>query len=238
MKKMINNCLIEFNEVRYNFYSYMWDGKLRVLINDKDSLNPILKGIQPIILKEFLEAEFLVLWDCDNNEFKFQHLSFDKKNKKVTTKFEKKYKALNKDDAIMFKKDLVMLNGINENTIYNYKNSKNVELDKFDVVTLDGADENGLIGKVNFGDYESIMFNIDGETLEIDNIYSVMQEKFIPVIKDKNLNLNMRLFVTLENEIFSYLENVKQLQKQLYDTRLDNACKKLVKKNEYYDDYE
>ena len=110
MNKIFNdNCLIEFNEEKYSFYSCMWEGKLRVLVHDKNSLKPIIKGAEPTMILETLDDEFLIAWNCGENKFKFQHIYFDRKNQKVIVKFEKEYNTLNNEDQIRFKKNLFRL---------------------------------------------------------------------------------------------------------------------------------
>lgn len=233
MNKIFNdNRLIEFNEEKYSFYSCMWEGKVRVLVHDKNSFKPIIKGTEPTMILEALDDEFFIAWNCGKNKFKFQHIYFDRKNQKVIVKFEKEYNTLNNEDRIRFKKDLIILEGLDETTIYNYKNNKCVELDSFKILNIEMPNNDDLVGMMNIRNYESIVFCIDSENLNIDKFYSVMQQQFIPVIQDNSLTLKLRLFTTLNNEVYTYLEEIDAMQENLHSMRVVNACKKLVKKKD------
>lgn len=237
MNKIYNdNCLVKLNEERFYFHSFVLNGKLYAMVSDKVSFKPIVRGIEPLMILEVLDDEILVNWNLGENRFKFQHLCFDRDNGEVVTKYEKEYAVLSNednvlDDKIKFKSNLVIIEEENNITIYNYKNNKNLVLNKFEIVNCDALDSDYLIGKIDVRNGESVIFNIDSESLDVDRIYSVMQDRFIKVDDDRNLDLRLRMLVTLENEIYPDLERVEEFNEYMCDKKVYRACKKLIKSN-------
>lgn len=177
------------------------------------------------------EDEFLICLDFENGVTKFQHLYFDRKNKDVLVKYTREYIRLN-DNDIKFNGNLVILDEFDRAIIYNYDNGNSFVVNNYEIMNANNLDKESVIIKNDIRSGESIIFSVDSEILDVDRIYSVMQDRFIPVIKDGTKSLEERMSITLRNEIYHYLEYIEDFEKQFRNKKITRACKKLIKKHE------
>lgn len=177
------------------------------------------------------EDEFLICLDFENGVTKFQHLYFDRKNKDVLVKYTREYIRLN-DNDIKFNGNLVILDEFDRAIIYNYDNGNSFVVNNYEIMNANNLDKESVIIKSDIRSGESIIFSVDSEILDVDRIYSVMQDRFIPVIKDGTKSLEERMSITLRNEIYHYLEYIEDFEKQFRNKKITRACKKLIKKHE------
>lgn len=257
MNDIYNNCLITLDENKYSFRylenikgisgtelvllsSYMGNNDFEctycfsnfgAMISDNENGNNLFFVPNPDMILQVSDDEFLVSFRCSLEEFQFQHLYYNRDEFSMNVKYVKKYSSVDFGN-IRLKNNLVIIEEDDNVTIYNYKTSKNLELGDIKIIDSSLLDDNScVLCKIDIRERETIIFAVNSELLEFDSFYSKLQNRYIKVIDDKEIGFSDRFTITLENEIYKYLEYIEEYEEFMINKKIDRVCKKLIKNN-------
>lgn len=257
MNNIYNNCLMTLNENKYSFRylenikgisgtelvllsSYRGNNSLDctclstnfgVVISDKEIDNNLFFVPNPDMILQVSDNEFLVSFRSSDNDFQFQHLYYNRDELSMNVKYVKKYSSVDLGN-IRLKNNLVIIEEDGNVAFYNYKTGKSLELSDIKIIDSSLLDDNScVLCKIDIRERESIIFVVNSEVLEFDSFYSKLQNRYIKVIDDKEINFRERFAITLENEIYKYLEYIEEYEEFMINKKIDRVCKKLIKNN-------
>ena len=256
MNCICNNCLMTLNDKKYSFRylenvkgmsgtelvllsclgnnsldtSYLTSNFGAVIIDKERNVNLFFVP-NPDMILQVEDDEFFVSFHSSDNKCVFQHLYYNKDKSKMNVKYAKKYSSVGFSD-IRIKNDLVIIKDDKGIIIYNYKNNKSLELINTKVIDNKQLDDDScLLCKIDIREIETIVFAINSKSLEFDRIYSTMQSRYIQIVEDKSISFKERVTVTLEKEVYKYLEYIEEYEEFMMSKKIDRVCKRLIKNN-------
>lgn len=223
------NCLIMIDENEY---------KVNLLRGEQNSMYILDKGSQKYLMCLFSnlhalfqinEKEFIVSYKEHDGTYKLKHLKSDEKSLMLPSVFEKAYN--NSDNNFLISHNVVIVKNNNETTVYNYKSGNVLSIENLNIIGTKMIDEKFyLIANIKVGNIENLVTYIDANSLEFEEFYSMLQDRFVKVIEDKNLDFRNRLGMTLENEVYKYVEYIEAYEEETLSEKIIAICKKLEKK--------
>ena len=193
------------------------DGKLKKTFND------------PKIFFQINKYEFLVVLKEENGSFKFKHLRYNIYLKDFVSLFEKECEE--NADNLIIRDNVVIIYNNGVTTIYNYKENKNFSFEDMEVLDCeDFADNKYLSANIKIGNIERLLMYIDADSLEFGEFYSVLQDRYIKVIENEKLDFKQRLGVTLEKEVYKYVEYIEEYEAEMVSRQVQSAYKRLERK--------
>lgn len=206
-----NEFIWDSTPIIYNSKKYAY----KILENDYIRLyeintnKTIFELYAPIFIKEIRPDEFIIVYPSSikiGYEFILQHQKQDK------IIYQKKYIAKSKFGEITQIDDIYLLEGFFETILYNTITNKEVILENTKVTEVMEKEltEKYLQGKMDivttFKEQDNLFMYINTDTLEFNGFYSELQDRFIPIIINKDKTFKENLTITINEEVIKYIK--------------------------------
>lgn len=175
------------------------------------------------------EKEFIVSYRQHDGTNKLKHLKRDEDSLMLPSVFDKVYN--DSDNNFLISHNVVIVKTDNETTIYNYKSGSVLSVENLQIIGTRIIDNNAyLIASIKVGNIEKLIMYIDSNNLEFGEFYSMLQDRFISVIDNKELDFRSRLGIALEKEVYKYVEYLEEYEQEMDSRKMTAICKKLERK--------
>lgn len=224
---------IIYNDKKYS-YEILENGHVKLF--DKQTNNPIFNVYSPIFIKEIKTDEFIVVYPAsDKTDYQFilQHIKYDNLPKIL---YQQQYTSKKSIGEISSKKDVYIMEGFLETTLYNTTTNKSITLENTEITEIKNKElkdtylQGNMDIDVDLDEKDHLTMYIDLSILEFNGFYSELQDRFIPIIPKENHCFLENFNITLQKEVLKYIEILEEYEKSYHKKTSKKASQILSKK--------